>query len=77
MDTDIPMLWTLQDWLYLAVVLELCLHKIVGWAMSDRLKTPVDEEPASMVYWHREPEKGIIHHSDRGTQYTGNKYQGL
>jgi putative transposase len=74
---DITYLWTLQGWLYLAVVLDLYSRKIVGWAMSNRLLAPLVKEALSMAYWRRKPEKGLIHHSDRGSQYAGNEYQEL
>ena len=74
---DITYLWTLQGWLYLAVVLDLYSRKIVGWAMSNRLTDPLVKEALSMAYWRRKPEKGLIHHSDRGSQYAGNDYQKL
>jgi transposase InsO family protein len=74
---DITYLWTLQGWLYLAVVIDLYSRKIVGWAMSNRLTSPLVNEALSMAYWRRKPEKGLIHHSDRGSQYAGNDYQKL
>jgi len=74
---DITYLWTLQGWLYLAVVLDLCSRKIVGWAMSHRLKTSLITEALSMAYCRRKPEAGLIHHSDRGSQYAGSDYQKL
>jgi len=75
--TDITYLWTLQGWLYLAVVLDLYSRKIVGWAMSNRMTAPLVKDALLMAYWHRKPAKGLIHHSDRGSQYAGNKYQKL
>ena len=75
--TDITYLWTLQGWLYLAVVLDLYSRKIVGWAMSNRMAAPLVKEALSMAYWRRKPGKNLIHHSDRGSQYAGNKYQEL
>lgn len=74
---DITYLWTLQGWLYLAVVLDLYSRKIVGWAMNNRLKDPLVKEALSMAYWRRKPEKGLVHHSDRGSQYAGDDYQNL
>jgi transposase InsO family protein len=67
---DITYLWTIQGWLYLAVVQDLSSHKIVGWAMSNRLKAPLVKEALSMAYWRQKPEKDLIHHSDLGSQYT-------
>jgi len=74
---DITYLWTLQGWLYLAVVIDISSRKIVGWAMSNRLETFLVKEALSMAYWRRKPEKGLIHHSDRGSQYGGSEYQKL
>jgi transposase InsO family protein len=67
----------LQGWLYLAVVLDLYSRKIVGWAMSNRLKASLLKEALSMAYWRRKPEKGLIHQSDRRSQYAGSEYQKL
>ena len=74
---DITYLWTMHGWLYLAVVIDLYSRKIVGWAMSNRMKSSLVEQALSMAYWHRKPGKGLIHHSDRGSQYAGKEYQKL
>lgn len=74
---DITYLWTLQGWLYLAVVIDLYSRKIVGWAMSNRLKAPLVKEALTMAYWCRKPDKGLIHHSDRGSQYASSEHQKL
>lgn len=75
--SDITYLWTIEGWLYLAVVLDLYSRKIVGWALSDSLKTPLVKEALTMAYWQRKPGKGLIHHSDRGSQYASYDYQDL
>jgi putative transposase len=75
--SDISYLWTTQGWLYLAIVIDLYSRKIVGWAMSNRLKTPLVIEALMMAYWRRKPTKGLIHHSDRGSQYASDDYQKL
>lgn len=74
---DITYLWTRQGWLYLAVIIDLYSRKIVGWAMSNRIKSSLAEQALSMAYWHRKPNKGLIHHSDRGSQYASKEYQKL
>ena len=74
---DITYLWTMQGWLYLAVVIDLYSRKIVGWSMSSRIKSSLVEQALSMAYWHRKPGEGLIHHSDRGSQYAGKEYQNL
>ena len=75
--SDISYLWTTQGWLYLAIVIDLYSRKIVGWAMSNRLKTSLVIEALMMAYWRRKPTKGLIHHSDRGSQYASDDYQKL
>ncbi len=74
---DITYLWTMQGWLYLAVIIDLYSRKIVGWAMSNRMKSSLVEQALCMAYLHRRPGKGLIHHSDRGSQYAGTEYQKL
>jgi transposase InsO family protein len=75
--SDMTYLWTMEGWLYLAVVIDLFSRKVVGWAMSHRMKASLVTEALSMAYWRRKPEKGLIHHSDRGSQYAGCDYQKL
>jgi putative transposase len=74
---DITYLWTHQGWIYLAVVIDLYSRKIVGWSIASRMKSYLVEQALSMAYWHRKPDKGLIHHSDRGSQYAGKEYQKL
>ena len=74
---DITYLWTMEGWLYLAVVIDLYSRKVVGWAMSSHLKTSLVLEALRMAYWRRKPAKGLIHHSDRGSQYAAHDYQQL
>jgi putative transposase len=75
--SDITYLWTMEGWLYLAVVIDLYSRKVVGWAMSSRMKESLVREALSMAYWRRKPGKGLLHHSDRGSQYAGSDYQRL
>ena len=74
---DITYLWTIEGWLYLAVVMDLYSRKIVGWALSSSLKASFVKEALTMAYWQRKPNKGLIHHSDRGSQYASYDYQDL
>ena len=74
---DITYLWTMQGWLYLAVIIDLYSRKIVGWAMSNRMKSSLVEQALCMAYLRRRPGRGLIHHSDRGSQYAGAEYQKL
>jgi putative transposase len=74
---DITYLWTMQGWMYLAVIIDLFSRKVVGWSMSNRMKSSLVEQALCMAYLHRKPGKGLIHHSDRGSQYAGTEYQKL
>ena len=75
--SDITYLWTMEGWLYLAVVIDLFSRKVVGWTMSNRINASLVTEALSMAYWRRKPGKGLIHHSDRGSQYAGCDYRKL
>jgi putative transposase len=72
---DITYLWTLQGWLYLAVILDLFSRKVVGWAMSKRINGQLVVDALRMAYWRRKPSAGLLHHSDRGSQYAAKAYQ--
>ena len=73
--TDITYVWTFEGWLYLAVVLDLYSRQIVGWAMGKRIKKQLALDALSMAYWRRKPPSGLLHHSDRGSQYACHDYQ--
>ena len=72
---DITYVWTLQGWLHLAVVMDLYSRQIVGWAMDQRIKKQLTIDALAMAYWQRKPDAGLIHHSDRGSQYACHEYQ--
>ena len=72
---DITYVWTLEGWLYLAVIMDLYSRQIVGWAMDKRMKAQLVIDALTMSYWRRKPAPGLMHHSDRGTQYACDKYQ--
>lgn len=74
---DITYLWTQEGWLYLAVVIDLYSRKVVGWSMSSRMKAKLVCDALEMAIWQRRPEKGLIHHSDRGSQYASGKFRRL
>jgi putative transposase len=73
--TDISYIWTREGWLYLAVILDLFSRKVVGWSMSNRMTADLAIEALKMAWWSRKPSEGLIHHSDRGSQYAGHRYQ--
>ena len=72
---DITYVWTFEGWMYLAVVMALFSRQIIGWAMDKRMKKQLALDALAMAYWRRKPEKGLLHHSDRGSQYACNEYQ--
>ena len=65
---DISYVWTAEGWLYLAVILDLFARRVVGWAVSDRLHKELALKALSKALAVRRPGKGLIHHSDRGSQ---------
>lgn len=74
---DISYIWTREGWLYLAVVLELYSRRVIGWAVSNRMKRDLAIRALNMAIALRRPPKGCIHHSDRGSQYCSHDYQKL
>jgi putative transposase len=75
--TDITYLWTLEGWLYLAIILDLFSRRVVGWAISERLERGVALDALQMALTDRQPPQGLLHHSDRGSQYASYEYQQL
>jgi len=73
--TDITYIPTGEGWLYLAVLLDLCSRAIVGWAMSDRITRQLTLDALGMALARRRPPPGLLHHSDRGSQYASGDYQ--
>lgn len=74
---DITYLATAEGWLYLAVIIDLCSRRVVGWATSDSLETKVCLDALRDALQARHPAPGLIHHSDRGTQYASTEYREL
>ncbi len=74
---DVTYVWTQEGWLYLAVVMDLCSRKIVGWSMSSRMKAQLVCDALQMALWRRQPQAGLIHHSDRGSQYASKAFRRL
>jgi len=72
---DITYLWTDEGWLYLAVVIDLYSRLVVGWAMAERINAELVCNALQMALWRRRMPKGVIVHSDRGSQYCSASYQ--
>lgn len=75
--SDILGLWTEEGWLYLAALLDTYSRRIVGWAMSPHRDEALVTEALQMALANRAPQQDLIHHSDRGSQYTADDYQCL
>jgi len=73
--TDITYIPTGEGWLYLAVILDLCSRFAVGWAMSERITDDLTLNALGMALARRRPPQGLLHHSDRGSQYASGDYQ--
>ena len=73
--TDITYVSTTEGWLYLAAVIDLYSRRIVGWAMSDSLQRQWVIDALQMAITARQPLPGLLHHSDRGSQYASDDYQ--
>lgn len=74
---DFTYVSTLEGWLYVAVVLDLFSRRIVGLAMHERMTADLVLAALTQAFLHRQPDAGLIHHSDRGSQYTSQDFQGL
>jgi transposase InsO family protein len=73
--TDITYVWTLEGWLYVAVVIDLFSRQVIGWAIDDHMRTTLCIRALQMAFWRRKPEPGVLHHSDRGSQYASYEYR--
>jgi len=72
---DLTYVWTTEGWLYLAVILDLYSRLVSGWAMGQRLTGELAEQALLMALTNRQPSAGLLHHSDRGSQYAATHYQ--
>lgn len=75
--TDITYLHTLEGWLYVAAVLDLFSRRIVGWAMESHMRGSLVHDALMMALQRRQPDEGLLHHSDQGKQYVSGDYQQL
>ncbi|MFA0792572.1 IS3 family transposase, partial [Microbulbifer echini] len=73
----ITYIWVLERWLYLAVVMDLYSHRIVGWAFDSQMTDELTRRALKMALERRQIKPGLIVHSDRGGQYRSQKYQDL
>jgi transposase InsO family protein len=72
---DITYLWTPGGWLYLAVLLDLFSRRVISWALSTEITQDLSLAALNQAIFERNPGAGLLHHSDRGSQYTSNDYR--
>ena len=68
---------TSEGWLYVSVVLDLFSRRVVGWAMKSAMTAPLVVDALTMAIWRRGKPEELLHHSDQGSQYTSEDFQGL
>jgi putative transposase len=73
--TDMTYIRTWEGWLFLAAIVDVFSRRVVGWAMADHLRTELPLEALGMALGMRQPERGLVHHSDRGCQYASELYR--
>ena len=73
--SDITYLWTDEGWMYLAIVLDLFNREVVGWSLKPRMTADIVTDALTMAWFRRKPAAGMIHHSDRGSQYASGACQ--
>lgn len=74
---DITYIPTWEGWLYLAVLVDACSRRVVGWAMAEHLGGDLTQAALTMALARRQPDADLIQHTDRGSQYTASAYQAL
>lgn len=74
---DITYIHTQEGWLYLAVVIDLFSRQVVGWSMNKRMEASLVNDALMMAIWKRKPGKGLVSHSDRGSQYASKSHRDL
>jgi len=72
---DLTYVWTTEGWVYLAVVLDLFNREVVGWSIKPRMTADIVIDALTMAWFRRRPAPGLIHHSDRGSQYASQAFQ--
>lgn len=74
---DITYIWTVQGWVYLAVVIDLYSRRVVGWQIDRTMETALVSRALMMAINLRGPSPGLLHRSDRGSQYVSHAYRAL
>ena len=74
---DITYIPTKEGWLYLATVIDLYSRQVIGWSMANNMKAKLVNDALTMAIWKRKPKKGLIWHSDRGSQYASDSHRAI
>ena len=74
---DITYIWTDEGWLYLATVIDLFSRRIVGWSMDKHMRSKLVNDALLMALWKRKPARGLLWHTDRGSQYASDSHREL
>ena len=74
---DFTYVWTAEGWLYVAAVVDLFSRRVVGWSMSAAMTAQFVTDALVMAIWRRGKPDALLHHSDRGSQYTSEQFQRL
>ena len=74
---DFTYVWTAEGWLYVAVVIDLFSRRVVGWSMSAEMTAQLVTDALVMAIWRRGKPDALLHHSNRGSQYTSEQFQRL
>ena len=72
---DISYIWTDEGWMYLAVIIDLYSHAVIGWSIQSTMSRKLVCDALMMALWRRRFPRGVLFHSDRGSQYCSNDYQ--
>lgn len=75
--SDITAIATTEGWWYLAVIIDLCTRQVVGFAQAAHMRAELVKEAFLMAYWRHKPGKGMVFHSDRGSQYCAHRFRDL
>jgi putative transposase len=74
---DFTYIWTAEGWLYVAAVIDLFSRRVVGWSMKAEMTAQLVTDALMMAIWRRGKPDALLHHSDRGSQYTSEQFQRL
>ena len=74
---DFTYVWTAEGWLYVAAVIDLFSRRVVGWSMKAEMTAQLVTDALLMAIWRRGKPDALLHHSDRGSQYSGDQFQRL